>query len=158
MTRYLLTIATALITFAGWAQDNVTLNGYVKDDQNGEELIGVTVYIPSLKVGASTNAYGFYSITIPKGKYDVHYSFVGFKTQVVTIDLNANQARNIELESESTVIEEFVVTDKAIDENVIGLQMSKNVINIGQVKKLPALFGEVDILKTVQMMPGVIYA
>jgi hypothetical protein len=158
MTRYLLTIATALITFAGWAQDNVTLNGYVKDDQNGEELIGVTVYIPSLKVGAVTNAYGFYSITIPKGTYDVHYSFVGFKTQVVTIALNSNQARNIELPSESTIMEEVVVSDKAIDENVIGLQMSKNVISIAQIKKLPALFGEVDILKTVQMMPGVIYA
>ncbi len=158
MIRSLLTVVTALISFAVVAQENVTLNGYVKDVQNGEELIGVTVYIPSLKVGASTNAYGFYSITIPKGKYEVHYSFVGFKTQVVAIDLNSNQARNIELESESTVIEEFIITDKAIDENVVGLQMSKNVINIGQVKKLPALFGEVDILKTVQMMPGVIYA
>src|SRR6187549_4044605 len=138
MTRYLLTIATALITFAGLAQDNVTLNGYVKDDKNGEELIGVTVYIPSLKVGAATNAYGFYSITIPKGTYEVHYSFVGFKTQIVTITLNSNQARNIELPSESTIMEEVEVTDKAVDENVIGLQMSRNTINIAQIKKLPA--------------------
>ncbi len=158
MIRYLLTVVTAWISFAGMAQENVTLNGYVKDVQNGEELIGVTVYVPSLKVGASTNAYGFYSITIPKGTYEVHYSFVGFKTHVVTIALNSNQARNTELESESTLIEEVVVSDRAIDENVIGLQMSKNIINIAQIKKLPALFGEVDILKTVQMMPGVIYA
>jgi hypothetical protein len=158
MIRYVLTVAIALITIAAWSQENVTLNGYVKDEQNGEELIGVTVYIPSLKVGASTNAYGFYSITIPKGQYAVSYSFVGFKTQTVTISLNTNQAKNIELESESIVMEEFVVSDKAIDENVIGLQMSKNTINMAQIKKLPALFGEVDILKTVQMMPGVIYA
>ena len=154
----LLTVVTALLSIAGMAQENVTLNGYVKDIQNGEELIGVTVYIPSLKVGASTNAYGFYSITIPKGTYEVHYSFVGYKTEVVTIALSSNQARNFELGSESTLIEEVVVSDRAIDENVIGLQMSKNTINIAQIKKLPALFGEVDILKTVQMMPGVIYA
>ncbi|HPM31388.1 MAG TPA: TonB-dependent receptor [Chryseolinea sp.] len=158
MTRYLLMIATALISFAGWAQDNVTINGYVKDEQNGEELIGVTVYIPAIKAGAVTNAYGFYSITLPKGTYEVQYSFVGYKTQVVSIVLNANVARNLELASESTLMEEIVVSDRAIDENVIGLQMSKNVIDMAQIKKLPALFGEVDIIKSVQMMPGVIYA
>jgi len=151
-------IATALISFAGWAQDNVTINGYVKDEQNGEELIGVTVYIPAIKAGAVTNAYGFYSITLPKGTYEVQYSFVGYKTQVVSIVLNANVARNLELASESTLMEEIVVSDRAIDENVIGLQMSKNVIDMAQIKKLPALFGEVDIIKSVQMMPGVIYA
>ncbi len=158
MIRYLLTVLTALITIAGWAQDNVTLNGYVKDALNGEELIGVTVYVSSLKVGTTTNAYGFYSITIPKGTYDVTYTFVGFKNQVVHVSLTASQSRNVELGDESTVIEEFVVSDRAIDENVISLQMSKNVINIAQLKKLPALFGEVDIIKSVQMMPGVIYA
>ncbi|MEO7992268.1 MAG: TonB-dependent receptor [Chryseolinea sp.] len=158
MIRYLLTVATALISIAGWSQEHVTLNGYVKDAQNGEELIGVTVYIPSLKVGATTNAYGFYSITIPKGTYEVHYSFVGFKTQVVTIALNSNQANNIELATESTLIEEVVISDRAIDENVIGLQMSKNVIDMAQLRKLPALLGEVDIIKSIQMMPGVIYA
>ncbi len=159
MIRYLLTVATAsLISIAGWSQERVTLNGYVKDEQNGEELIGVTVYIPSLKVGATTNAYGFYSITIPKGNYEVSYSFVGFKTQVITVTLNSNQASNIELETESTVIEEVVISDKAIDENVIGLQMSKNVIDMVQLRKLPALLGEVDIIKSIQMMPGVIYA
>ncbi len=159
MIRYLLTVATAsLISIAGWSQERVTLNGYVKDEQNGEELIGVTVYIPSLKVGATTNAYGFYSITIPSGTYEVSYSFVGFKTQVVTIALNSNQAKNIEMGDESTVMEEVVISDKAIDENVVGLQMSKNVINMVQIRKLPALFGEVDIIKSVQMMPGVIYA
>ncbi|HOY49688.1 MAG TPA: TonB-dependent receptor, partial [Flavobacteriales bacterium] len=116
------------------------------------------VYIPAIKAGAVTNAYGFYSITLPKGTYEVQYSFVGYKTQVVSIVLNANVARNLELASESTLMEEIVVSDRAIDENVIGLQMSKNVIDMAQIKKLPALFGEVDIIKSVQMMPGVIYA
>jgi len=158
MIRNFLTIAAGLIWISSWSQENFTLNGYVKDKQNGEELIGASVYIPSIKVGAVANAYGFYSITIPKGTYEVSYSFVGFKTEVVSIVLNSNQVHNIELDAEATIMEEIVVSDKAVDENVTGLQMSKNVIDMAQIKKLPALFGEVDIIKSIQMMPGVIYA
>jgi CarboxypepD_reg-like domain/TonB dependent receptor/TonB-dependent Receptor Plug Domain len=158
MTLKLLFTALILFSLHAAAQDKVTLNGYVKDASNGEELIGVTVFVPQLKAGAITNAYGFYSITLPKGTYDVQYSYVGYTFQTVTVALDKDLANNIELVSEATLIKEIVVTDKRIDENVVSLQMSKNTLDLNHVRKLPALFGEVDIIKNIQMLPGVLTA
>jgi len=158
MIRFLVVVSLIILSTAAWSQEKVTLNGYVRDSSNGEELIGVTVFIPELKAGTVTNAYGFYAITVPKGTYEAHFSFVGFKTKVVTIELAKDVSNNIELEGEFTLIEELVVTDKAIDENVVSVQMSKNTLDLTQIKKLPALFGEVDIIKNIQMLPGVISA
>jgi hypothetical protein len=141
-----------------WSQEKVTLNGYVKDADTGEELTGVTVYVPELKAGAVTNPYGFYSITLPKGTYEVQFSYIGYKFQSLKIELTGNVAHNVALQTEATVIQEVVVTDKRVDENVVSLQMSKNTLDLNQVRKLPALFGEIDILKNIQMLPGVITA
>lgn len=158
MIRFLAGCAFLFVTSLSWAQEKVTLNGYVRDAANGEELIGVTVYIPELKAGTTTNAYGFYSLTVPAGKYDVQYSFVGFQVQVTAVNLFQNVEQNVQLQTESTVMNEVVISDRPINENVIAVQMSKNTLNINQVKKLPALFGEVDIIKSVQLLPGVISA
>ncbi len=158
MTRYLSIVVLVLFSLTAVAQEMVTLNGYVKDAGNGEELIGVTVYIPSLKAGAVTNAYGFYSLTLPKGTYEVQYSYIGYTIRTVTVVLDKDVANNIELPSEATVIQEIVIRDKPIDENVVSIQMSKNTLDLNQVRKLPALFGEVDIIKNIQMLPGVITA
>src|SRR5690606_15495924 len=140
------------------AQDKATISGYVRDASNGEELIGVTVYIPSLQAGTTTNAYGFYSLSLPPGTYTLQFSYVGFKNTSVDIELTGNVTRNIAMESEATYIQEVVVEDEAIDANVTDVQMSRNTIDMNQVRKLPALFGEVDIIKNVQMLPGVITA
>jgi hypothetical protein len=149
---------SALSITRATAQEKVTINGYVKDVSSGEELIGVSVYIPALKAGTITNAYGFYAITVPKGEYDVQFTYIGYVSKVITVSLQADAVRNIELENEATMIQEIVVSDKPINDNVVSIQMSKNTINMSQVKKLPAVFGEVDIVKSVQMMPGVISA
>jgi hypothetical protein len=140
------------------AQTKATLNGYIKDKANGEELIGVSVYLPDLKAGTITNAYGFYSITVPPGQYRVQVSYLGFHTHELNVDLSKDVTLNIELEEEATQMQEIVVTDKPIDVNVAGIQMSRNSLNLDQVKKLPALFGEVDIVKNIQMLPGVVTA
>lgn len=153
-----LPVATLLfvLVFTAYSQERVTLNGYVRDVGNGEELIGVTVYIPALKAGTVTNAYGFYSLTVPSGNYDIQYSFVGYKTHHLALTLDKNQSLNIELFGEATVIQEVVVEGKALDANVTEVQMSRNEIDINRVRKLPALFGEIDIIKNIQMLPGVI--
>jgi len=158
MFRFLIVLAAGMISATAWSQEKVTLNGFIKDGANGEELIGVTVYIPQLKAGTITNAYGFYALTVPPGTYEVQYSFVGFKSQVVTVELRSDVSRNVELQTEATVMDELVISDKPIDENVMSVQMSKNTLNMAQVRKLPALFGEVDIIKNIQMLPGVISA
>jgi hypothetical protein len=158
MLRYLLLTTFILFGLVARSQQKVTLNGYIKDSENGEELIGVTVYIPELKAGTITNDYGFYALTVPKGTYEVQFTYIGFTQQNITIELTKDVVKNISLESEAENIQEVVIEDKALDENVVSVQMSKNTINLAQVKKLPALFGEVDIIKNIQMLPGVISA
>ncbi|AYB34025.1 TonB-dependent receptor [Chryseolinea soli] len=147
-----------LISVVALGQEKVTLNGYVRDVSNGEELIGVTVYIPKMSAGTVTNPYGFYSLTLPKGTYEIQFSYVGYAPQIVTVDLQGDVERNVDMLSETTVMQEVTVTDKRVDENVVSLQMSKNTLDMNRVRKLPALFGEVDIIKNIQMLPGVISA
>jgi hypothetical protein len=158
MIRFLIVLTLITIGTVARSQQKVTLNGFVKDAGNGEELISVTVYLPALKAGTVTNAYGFYSITVPPGSYEVQYSYTGYKTQTLTLDLTKSLENNLELESDITVMQEVEITDKPLDANVVDLQMSKNTLDMDQVRKLPALFGEVDIIKNIQLLPGVISA
>lgn len=158
MLRSLFVSTFIIISFNSWSQNKVTLNGYVKDADNGEELIGVTVYIPALKAGTVTNDYGFYALAVPPGTYEVQFSYLGYKLENATIDLQKDVVRNINLSVEAELMEEIVITEKPLDANVVSIQMSKNNLNMSQVRKLPALFGEVDIIKNIQMLPGVISA
>ena len=158
MIKIFLSVVLLTCGIGALAQEKFTLNGYVKDAANGEELIGVSVYIPELKAGTVTNSYGFYSLTLPKGTYNVQFSYLGYTLEKLNITLERDIENNIELKTEAEVIEEVVISDRAIDENVVSLQMSKNTLDMNQVRKLPALFGEVDIIKNIQMLPGVITA
>lgn len=151
-------VSMLLLYYTGMAQQKFTLNGYAKDAENGEELIGVTVYVEELKVGTATNVYGFYALSLPPGKYTVLFSSVGYQTVTRSIDMKDNETFNVELPVAVTTINEVVISDKPIDANVSDLTMSRNELDIKQVKKLPALFGEPDIIKTIQMLPGVITA
>lgn len=153
----LLAICLMLLIGAN-AQEKLTLNGFVRDAQNGEELIGVTVLVEEINSGIATNVYGFYSITLPPGLYHVQFGYLGYKTSKKEINLTKNVSINIELSIEATEIDEVLIIEKPLDEHVSDIKMSRNEINVEQVKKLPALFGEPDIIKTVQMMPGVISA
>jgi hypothetical protein len=140
------------------AQEKLTVSGYVKDAANGEELIGVTVVIQGTQNGTMTNAYGFYSITVPKGVYQLQFSYLSYKSQVVAIDLQQNQSKNVELISEDVQLEEVVVESEPEDANVTDIQMSKIKLNMDQVRKLPSALGEVDIIKNIQNQPGVVSA
>jgi len=137
------------------AQEKFTISGYIKDASTGEELIGATTHIKELIKGGITNVYGFYSVTIPKGKYNVEYSFIGYETQKVVIDLTQSIKKNIELSPIATSLEEVVVSAEAIDKNVKSAEMSVVEITLKEIKTIPILFGEQDILKTLQLMPGV---
>jgi len=147
-----------LTTSILYAQPKFTLSGYVSDGNSGEELIGVTVYISSLKTGVVTNVYGFYSITLPQGNYVIQYSYLGYTTDEGKIELNRDLTQNIELLSSVETMEEVVITGEAEDINITSLEMSVERIDIQQLKKMPALFGEPDLIKAVQMLPGVISA
>lgn len=133
-----------------------TISGTIKDAKNGEELIGASVSVPSLKTGASTNAYGFFSLTLPEGTYEIEFSYIGYVVQKKTVVLNQNTKINIELKESDKELKELVVkTDKVNNDNVSQNKMSVVKIDVKQVKKIPILLGEVDIIKAIQLLPGV---
>ena len=149
----LLVIITGALT--GNAQDNVTLSGYLKDTTNGESLIGATVYVQELNKGTSSNVYGFYSLTLPPGNYRVVYSYVGYRTEEKNIALTEDVRLDVELISTSQELAEVVVTSEAPDANVRSTEMSVNKLDIQTIQKIPAFLGEVDVIKSIQLLPGV---
>lgn len=151
-------VFSLLISAQLFAQEKHTLNGYVRDAETGEELIGVTVFVEELVTGTITNVYGFYALNLVPGTYNIVFSYIGYQPIKKQITLSENQELNINLPVAVTEMEEVVITEEAIDANVTDIKMSRNDLDIQQVKRLPALFGEPDIIKTIQMMPGVITA
>ncbi len=133
---------------------DVTLSGFIKDESNGEVLIGATVVIDSLKVGVSSNVYGFYSLTVPKGTYAVTYSFVGFDKLVKSIDLSASVMETVGLKVASSLLEEIVVSGYT-SSITSAVQLGKSNIKPVQVSEKPALMGETDVVKVLESVPGV---
>ncbi|MFN3849201.1 MAG: TonB-dependent receptor [Spirosomataceae bacterium] len=156
MKKFYCLLCGLIITFQINAQDKLTISGYVKDASNGEGLIGVSIYVQEAKVGTQTNAYGFYSITLDKGSYTVSTSYIGYAKQTARIELSStNVTRNFELKEDSQILQEVVVSTKKEDDNVKSLEMSVNKVDIKTIQKMPALLGEVDIIKSIQFLPGV---
>jgi len=151
----ILIIITLLSTNFIFAQKNHTISGYIKSAENGEGLIGASVYINELKDGGITNVYGFYSITVPNGKYTIDFSFIGYDKQTFEIDLNENVSKDVELVENSQQIDDIVVTGERADANIKNSEMSVVKISTREIKVLPVMFGEQDILKTLQLMPGI---
>ena len=137
------------------AQNNITLSGYMKDAATGEVLIGARVYIEELKNGTVTNSYGYYSVTIPANKYKIKFSYIGYNSKLIEIDLTKTIRKNIELNTKDEHIEAVNVSANRKDENVSSIDMSVNTLQIKTIQKIPALMGEVDVLRTIQMLPGV---
>ena len=137
------------------AQQKFTISGQLKDARNGEDLIGATVGVQGGTEGTASNVYGFYSLSLPAGKYILVYSYVGYTSLSREIELNQNLTLNIELSAGDVVLEEVVVKSKREDNHVQQTKMSSEVLPIEAIKKLPAFMGEVDIMKTIQMLPGV---
>lgn len=126
----------------------------MKDKADGEALIGATVYIPSLGSGATTNVYGFYSLTLTPGSYEIEFSYVGYRKEIRTIDLVQNVRLDIELAAQSNELQEIVIEAGELSP-VKSLEMSINKTDIRTISKIPAFLGEVDVIKSLQQLPGV---
>ena len=153
MKEKLLAVLLLLTTFTLRAQNKYTLSGYIRDSLSGETLIGASITIGGQGKGINSNQYGFYSITLPEGDYPVIVSFVGYHLQQVKITLSANTILNFSLLQRS-VLEEVVVSSKRKDGNVENAQMGKIDLSMNQIKSIPVIFGEIDILKTMQLLPS----
>ncbi len=153
-----LTFLTLLLLFCGSAfgQEKATLSGTIEEGSKGEELIGAIIQIKGQSIGAQTNEYGFYSITLPVGTYTFSISSYGYVTLDTTINLATSQQLNVQLKEEGgTDLEEVVVTSERQDANVKDPIMGVERLDPKELSKIPVLFGEKDIIKTMQLLPGV---
>ena len=134
----------------------VTLSGTVRNGENGEVLIGAYVVVTDLKgIGASTNAYGFYSLTVPPGRYTLQVQYLGFRMLSDTVTLRADRVMSFALTPQPINVGEVVVSGERSDRNVTSTVMSASKLEMKEVKSIPVLLGERDILKTIQLLPGV---
>ncbi len=157
MKQLSIVLLVLLLAIPGFAEISglVTLSGYLKNKSNGEALIGATVYIPQMKTGVITNSYGFYSISVPAGSYTVNFSFIGYQTQSPLVNLTTSKQLNLMLEEDTKQIDEVVVTGEKKNRNVENLQMSMEKVQVKMVKKLPSFMGEVDVMKSITLLPGI---
>lgn len=144
-----------LFSLHSFSQEKYTLSGTITDINSNETIIGATVAIPELKTGLPTNEYGFYSITLPKGIYKIQITSLGYTTIEETINLNQNRKTNFKLSSTETTLQEVVILDTKTYTSIRKPEMSVNKLSISTIKKMPVILGEVDILKSILLLPGV---
>ena len=138
-------LVVLLSVFSSFAQEKFTLSGTIIDANSNETLIGVNVVIPELKTGVTTNEYGFYSITLPKGIYSVQISYLGYQNIEESINLNQNTKNNFNLYSNETALKEVVITGNKTKIDIKKPEMSVNKLSISAIKKMPVVLGEVDV-------------
>ena len=144
-----------LCCFSLTAQEKFTLSGTISDSNSNETLIGVNLFIPELKTGITTNEYGFYSITIPKGSYTILISYMGYNSLEEKILLEKNTKTNFKLFTSENTLKEVIVTDTKTKTDIRKPEMSVNKLSISAIKRMPVVLGEVDVLKSILLLPGV---
>ncbi len=142
-------------SFSVNAQDNYTINGVVKDSLSGETLIGVTLkFTAASQSGTSTNAYGFYSYKLSPGEYTLSVSYIGYRSINKKVSINSDLRLDLNMVPEN-VLEEIVISSEKRNDNIVNAQMGVAKINLNEIRNVPVLFGERDVLKTLQLLPGI---
>lgn len=154
MKSFVLLFSIILLSLSVRAQ-RYTISGQVTDDENGEDIIGVTVRVKEANMGAVTNEYGFYSLTMDKGTYTLIFQFTGYKDFEQEVDLTSNQTLNVALKTVAETLQETVITAKSTTQKVENKELSVVSLDIKTIREIPVVFGEVDILKTITFLPGI---
>jgi len=144
-----------LLTFSILSQEKHTISGTVYDESNNETLIGVSIYFPELNSGITTNEYGFYSITLPEGTYQIQVNYLGYSPIIESIDLKEKRTKNFKLEEAAERLDEIVIESNIEKINVRTTQMSVNKLTSATIKQIPVVLGEADIIKSLILLPGV---
>ena len=156
--NYYLFFSTILLLFISnlsLAQEKFTLSGFVSDIDSKETLIGVNIIVPELQIGTITNDYGFYSLTLPKGNHILQINYLGYRTKKENIILNEDITKNFGLKQQSEILDEIILEENIETLNIKSPQMSVNRLAINTIKKIPAVLGEADIIKSITLLPGV---
>ena len=154
LNQILILLLFLAISLNGFSQKKYTISGYIEDESSGEKLIAANVLDIKSLDGVTSNTYGFYSLTLPQDSVVLSFSYIGYQSEVVRLYLDKDIKLDIKLRNASQIVEIEVVADRLerIEEET---QMSRIDVPIEQIKKLPALLGEVDVMKTLQLLPGV---
>ena len=155
MRRFLLAMMCLVLTVLAYSQQKYTISGYVRDSLSRETLIGSTISVKGLAKGVNSNTYGFYSLTLPEGEYTIVNSFVGYVPREISISLHSNIELDIALLAKASLSQEIVIHSKKRDANVMNAQMGRIDLSMNKIRSLPVIFGEVDPLKALQLLPGV---
>jgi hypothetical protein len=156
MKKSLLVLLLLIACFTASSQPRFTISGSIRDSKSGELLIGATIRVEGArKMGTSANEYGFYSLTLPQGTYSVITGSVGYKTKTTDVTLDKNIQLNLVLEAAGNDLNEVVISARAKNSNVSSAAMGVEQLSIKQLNTLPVLFGERDVLKSIQLLPGV---
>ncbi len=151
----LLLILLLFLSCVATAQQSFTLSGTIREASSNETLIGVSVIIPQLSTGTTTNEYGFYSITLPEGEYDFMISYLGFKDIQESITLDQDRKINFQMEEEAERLAEVVLEKDVERINIRNPQMSVNGLKANTIKQIPVVLGEADVIKSLLLLPGV---
>ena len=143
------------ILLTSYSQEKFSLNGFVRDSLSRETLIGASITVKGESRGANSNSYGFYSLTLPAGTYRISASFVGYLPQEFEIKLTENLQLNLSLLAKSSLSQEILISSKRRDANVKNAQMGQIDLSMNKIRSIPVIFGEVDPIKTIQLLPGV---
>ncbi|MFN4028248.1 MAG: TonB-dependent receptor [Flavobacterium sp.] len=156
MSKYTFTIVLMLLmSLSLQAQKKFTISGVVADEKNKETLIGVSLFVAETKTGLVTNEYGFFSITLPEGEYTLSVNYMGYQTITEKIKLNQDLKKNFYLSVSSQQLDEVVIVDNKKRVDIRKPEMSVNKLTIQEIKEMPVIFGEVDVLKSILTLPGV---
>jgi hypothetical protein len=152
--KYWLIIATHFVALAANAQ-KYNLSGYVRDSLTNEFLIGATVQIDNTPIGASSNAYGYYSMTVNEGQVTLLVNYTGYEQKSLTIDVDSNITLDISLKEKVTSLNEVVISSTKKDQKIVSTDMSVEKISAKDIKQIPMVLGEADVIKSIQLLPGV---
>ncbi len=157
--NYLIIVFSVVLSLLAFSKNetpkSATISGFVRDAKNGETLTGAVIYpeeIPT--VGIATNSYGYFSLTLPVGKYSLIVRFLGYKTKTIPLDLKENTQMSFDMEEESVALKEVTITGEKNNNNVVQSELISK-INVREIQNIPVILGEKDILKTIQLLPGV---
>lgn len=152
--RWNLAVILLLLTFTTSAQ-KYTISGYVKDSLTNEFVIGATIHIANTSAGTASNAYGFYSFEVQKGNVNLLVNFIGYETKAVTLSVGSNISLDFMLKEKSQTLKEFVVSGTNANHHLASTEMSIERLSAKDIKQIPMVLGEADVLKSIQLLPGV---
>lgn len=156
MNKYLIgSLIAFLISGTIFSQSKATLSGYLKDAETGEGLIGATVYVDEIKSGTTTNVYGYYAISLPEGTYTITFNYLGYEANKQTVELMENRVFSIEMQPDRKLLEAVEITAEKANQNVTSMDIGVEKMDAKLIKDIPQFMGEVDIIRSIQLLPGV---